>query len=372
LLLLALVQLNKEKSSGKVGRQLMHIRMRALIAGAIAGAAIAGASSAAQSATLTLRFSQWLPAAHFSQKDGLHYLFKQMEKVTEGRVKVILSAKGLGPPPRQMQVAVDGIADMTWSVHGYQPGVYPLAEMPTLPFLTKSAEANGAAYWRVFKAMFEKAGMHPKGVHTVALHIHPAGHIYNNKRPIKTVEDLKGLKLRATNATVFQAFKAFGAVAISPAGGVTALHQGLSKGVMDGTSFTDEAIFNFHVAKYIKYATHIPGGLYNTSFYLVMNRKKWESISKKDQAAIMSVGGEAFARHVGRLWDKQETDATPKLKAGGVQIVDADDAMMAKFRKVMEPVYAAWLKKAKAKGVDGEAALKMYKEETEKVLATMK
>ena len=93
-------------------------------------------------------------AAQPDMKDGLHYLFKQMEKVTEGRVKVILSAKGLGPPPRQMQVAVDGIADMTWSVHGYQPGVYPLAEMPTLPFLTKSAEANGAAYWRVFKAMF--------------------------------------------------------------------------------------------------------------------------------------------------------------------------------------------------------------------------
>ena len=281
-------------------------------------------------------------------------------------MKIIISAKALGPPPRQMQIAVDGISDLSWGVHGYQPGVYPLAEMVTLPFLTKNTEANSVAYWRVYKAMFEKAGMHPKGVQTIALHVHPPGHIYNNKRSVKATGDLKGLKLRATNATVFRAFKTFGAVPISPAGGVTALHQGLSKGVMDGTSFTDEAIFNFRVTKFIKHATHIPGGLYNTSFYLVMNKKKWDRISKKDQAAIMKVGGEAFARQIGKLWDGQETTAAPKLKAAGVATVTADARMMADFKKVMDPVYKAWLGKAKKAGVDGEAALKMYRAEIAK------
>ena len=320
----------------------------------------------AQAENMTLRFSQWIPAAHFSQKDGLHVLFKEIEKVTEGRVKISISAKALGPPPRQMQLAVDGVTDLAWGVHGYQPGVYPLAEMVTLPFLSKNTEANSVAYWRVFKAMFEKAGMHPKGVHTIALHVHPPGHIYNNKRPVKSVGDLKGLKLRATNATIFRTFKHFGAVPISPAGGVTALHQGLSKGVMDGTSFTDEAIFNFHVAKYIKYATHIPGGLYNTSFYLVMNQKKWDRISKKDQAAIMKVGGEAYAHKIGKLWDAQESSAVPKLKKAGVTTIIADGAMTARLKKVVDPYYKEWIAKAKKAGVDGEAALKMYREEVAK------
>ncbi len=350
----------------------MTAHSKTLMASAAAAALVAGIAGTAQAANQTLRFSQWIPAAHFSQKDGLHVLFKQMEKVTDGRVKVILSAKGLGPPPRQMQLAVDGVADITWSVHGYQPGVYPLSELATLPFLSTSAEANGAAYWKVFKAMFEKAGMHPKGVHTLALHVHPPGHIYNNKRAVNSVADLKGLKLRATNATIFFAFKTFGAVPISPAGGVTALHQGLSKGVMDGTSFTDEAIFNFHVAKYIKFATHIPGGLYNTSFFVVMNKKKWDAIDKKDQEAINKIAGGTFARYIGKQWDMQEKTATPKLKAGGVQITDANAEMMAKLKTVMQPKIDEWIAKAKAKGVDGNAALTMYKEETARVQATLK
>ena len=324
------------------------------------------AATTVSAETMTLRYSQWIPAAHFTQKNGLHEYFKDIAKATNGRVKIIPSAKALGPPPRQMQLAIDGIADVAWSAHGYQPGVFPLAEMVTLPFLSTNTKSNSVAYWRIYKAIFEKAGMHPKGVHTLGVHVHPPGHIYNNKRSVKMVGDLKGLKLRATNSTVFTAFKHFGAVPISPAGGVTALHQGLSKGVMDGTSFTDEAIFNFRVTKFIKHATHIPGGLYNTSFYLVMNQKKWNKISKADQAAIMKLSGEALARRIGGLWDAQEKGATPRLKAKGVQIVTADKAMMGAFRAAMAPVRAAWLKKAKKAGVDGESAIKMYMAESAK------
>ena len=104
----------------------MTISFKPALLGVAAATAMVTGSLQAQAETLTLRFSQWIPAAHFSQKNGLHVLFKEMEKVTEGRVKVVISAKALGPPPRQMQIAVDGVTDLAWGVHGYQPGVYPL------------------------------------------------------------------------------------------------------------------------------------------------------------------------------------------------------------------------------------------------------
>lgn len=316
---------------------------------------------------MTLRFSQWIPAAHFTQKDGLHVFFKEVAKVTEGRVRIIPSAKGLGPPPRQMQLAVDGIADVAWGAHGYQPGVYPLSELAELPFMTKNTQANSVAYWRVFKAMFEKAGMHPKGVHTLGLHVHPAGQVYNNKREINEPADFKGLKLRATNSTVFRAFRHFGAVPISPTGGVTALHQGLAKGIMDGTSFTDEALYNFRVSKFLKYGTHFEGGIYNTSFYLVINARKWSRISAKDRAAIMKLAGESLAMKIGAMWDKQETAAGPKLKADGIKIINAPAPLMDAMQKALAPVRTEWVAKAKKKGVDGEAAIKMFQEEIAKV-----
>lgn len=321
----------------------------------------------ASAKTLRLRFSQWIPAAHFTQKNGLHVFFKEVRKVTEGRVRITPTAKGLGPPPRQMQLAVDGIADVAWGAHGYQPGVYPLSEMAELPGITKNTEANSVAYWKVYKAMFEKAGMHPKGVVTLLLHVHPAGQVYNNKRAIMKPADFKGLKLRATNGTVFFAFRSYGAVPISPVGGVTALHQGLSKGIMDGTSFTDEALFNFRVSKFLKYGTKFNGGIYNTSFYMVMNARKWSQISKKDQAAIMNLAGATLAGKIGAMWDKEETSAGPKLAKQGIKVIKAPPALQASMDKTMAPIRAKWVAKAKKKGVDGEAAIKMFEAEIAKV-----
>jgi hypothetical protein len=58
---------------------------------------------------------------------------------------------GSGAPPRQYQLAVDGIADVAWGPHGYTPGVHPLSELSELPFVTRSTEANSVAYWKVFE-----------------------------------------------------------------------------------------------------------------------------------------------------------------------------------------------------------------------------
>ena len=179
--------------------------------------------------------------------------------------------------------------------------------------------------------------------------------------------DFKGIKLRATNSTVFHAFRHFGAVPISPSGGVTALHQGLSKGIMDGSSFTDEAIFNFRISKFIKYGTHFKGGIYNTSFFMVMNARKWAQISAKDQAAIMKLAGGRLAGMIGDLWDAQENAAAPKLKNAGIKIVQASPAMQSAMDKAMAPIWTGWIEKAKKKGVDGNAAIKMFKAEIAKV-----
>jgi TRAP-type C4-dicarboxylate transport system substrate-binding protein len=323
-----------------------------------------GAAAPAAAQNMVLRFSQWIPAAHFTMSQGFHKYFEEIAKITEGRVKIEPTAQALGAPPRQMQLAVDGISDVSWGPHGYTPGTYPLTEIVELPFMTKNAEANSVAYWRVYKAMFEKTGMHPAGVHTLGLHVHPAGHVYNNKRSIKTLDDFKGLKLRTINNSTTDSFKAFGAIPLPmPA---TQMRDALSKGIADGTGFTDEGIFNFKVEDFVKFATRIPGGLYNTSFFMVMNKAKWDAIAKKDQDAIMTLSGEALGRRIGKLWDAEENAAADKLKARGVDYVTADAAMIAKIREIVAPQEKKWLEDAKAKGVDGVAALKMFRDEVAK------
>lgn len=333
----------------------------AAIAAVVLFASIAGPASAQN---MVMRYSQWIPAAHITQSAGLHKFFEDVAKATEGRVKIEPTAQALGAPPRNMQLAVDGISDIAWGLHGYTPGTYPLAELVELPFLTKSTEANSVAFWRVFKAVFEKTGMHPAGVHTLTVHVHPAGQIYANKKVIRSLDDFKGLRLRATNTVSMEAFKMFGATPLPMP--VTQLRDALSKGIVDGTSFLDEGVFGFKIEDFVTSTTRVEGGLFNASFFLVMNKGKWDAISKKDQDAIMALAGETLARRIGKLWDSEEAVSGDKLKARGVTWVNADTAMMAKLRESLAPFEKKWIDDARAKGVDGAAALRMFREEVAK------
>jgi TRAP-type C4-dicarboxylate transport system substrate-binding protein len=332
------------------------------LAAALSVTALAASPAAAQT---TLRFNNWIPPTHFIIKDGYVKYFEDIAKATEGRVKIEMTAQSLGAPPRQMQLAVDGIADIAWGVHSYTPGTYPLAEMVELPFIGHGADKDSVAYWRVYKAMFEKTGMHPAAVHTLAVHVHPPGHIYNSKRAIKTVEDFKGLKLRAANATTTVAFEKFGASPITMP--VTQMRDALSKGVIDGTMFTSEGVINWNITDFIKHTTIVDGGLYSQSFFIVINKKKWDALPDKDRALIDKLSGEALAKRIGVLWQTEENAGLDRLRKAGVEVTKADAAMMAKMREQLAAIEKDWIEKAKAKGVDGAAAIKMLKDEAAKM-----
>ncbi len=326
---------------------------------AVAGGMTAMSLSIAAEAQ-TFRYSQWLPVGHFSQREVMHVYFKDIEKATQGRVKIQPTAKGLGAPPRQYQLAVDGIADVAWGPHGYTPGVHPLSEISELPFVTRNTEANSVAYWKVFKKHLQPGGMH-KAVHTLMVHTHPAGHLYNNKREVKHLSDLQGLKLRIPNRMVSEALKIYGGVPV--AGPVTQLRNGLAKGVFDGTGFTDEAVYNFKISKFIKFVTRIPGGMYNTSFFGVMNKNAWNKINKADQETVMKLSGAAYSARLGKVWDRYESEAPAKLKADGAKYHTISGQALADAKEKLAAFERNWLAKAKAKGVDGVAALKMFRAE---------
>lgn len=329
-----------------------------LVAAASASAFTATGAFAAD--TLNLRYSQWLPPGHWTQRPLLHIWYKDVAKATGGRVNIQPTAKALGAPPRQYQLARDGIADVVWVVHGYTAGSFPLSEMVELPFITRSGEANSVAYWRTFKKIFEPAGMH-KEVHTLTTFVHVPGQVYNNKRPINALTDFKGLKLRIPNAVVSEALKALGAVPM--AAPVTKLRDGLSKGVFDGTTLTDEAIYAFKIAKFTKYATHIPGGLYNVSFAMAMNKAKWQKIGAKDRETVTAMASEPLSRQIGRKWDEREEWAPSKMKADGMVWNTLPDSAVAALKEKLKHFEARWIEKAKKAGVDGLKALEMFRAE---------
>lgn len=308
-----------------------------------------------------LRYSAWLPSTYFMHERALYKYFDDIARVTEDRVKVEISAAPLGPAPRNFQLAYDGIADITWGLHGYTPGTFPLSELVELPFYSTNAEADSVAYWRVFEKYLEPAGMHD-GVHTLAVHTQPPGEIFMSSKSIKSPDDFYGIKIRSTNSGVADSLSLLDALPLGIP--VTDMRDALHKGIVDGVTLTGEAIYNFNINSLVNYALEIPGGFYNASMFVVMNQDKWNKISAEDQKAITEISGEALARRMGRVWQEEQDQAGRRLKDDGIETTQASGPLLEFIQARLSRQEERWLEKANSAGLDANGVLNMYRAES--------
>jgi TRAP-type C4-dicarboxylate transport system substrate-binding protein len=328
--------------------------------------ALSGAFVQTASAETTLTMSSWLPPKHVIVSEMMMPWAEQVEEATEGRVKIKILPKALGKPPAHYDIARDGLADLTYGIHGYQPGRFVLNSTAEVPFLGNDAEDISVAYWRMYKKHLEQANEH-KGVKVLGLFTHGPGQIMNTQKEITEIAQLKDMKMRIGGGIVKSVTDNFGIVQLfKPAPQVYEL---LSRGVADGVMFPLEAIDGFKLENTIKYVTRIPGGLYNTSFFFVMNGKKFDSLSAEDQAAIDSVSGEVFARMAGRAFQKRDDTGLEKFYQAGGKITDAPADMVSQIQGWVADIEAEWAEKAAKLGVDGAQVLYDMKTEVAKLAA---
>ncbi|MWD28177.1 ABC transporter substrate-binding protein [Aquicoccus sp. SCR17] len=339
------------------------MKTKFLLAGALACAQMVAAAGIAQADT-TLRFGWYgSPEADFN-KNGTFKWGEQVEEVTDGRVKV----EFLAQPPGSPRVFYDLIRDRVMDAGYYSPGIaqrpFVLHQVAELPFLGDSAEANSAAYWRIYKEYLEPAGEH-SDVQIVTVSTHGPGMIHNSKRPIESAADLEGLKMRVPGDTIGELADKLGATAMSVP--FTEVNQVISNGIADGIFVPYNAVRDMSLAKYLPYTTDVPGGIYNFVFHFAINKEAWNEISPEDQEAIMSVSGEAGARMIGHSWDVGDAAGREYVKEQGVEITQMSPEFKEEIDAAFIPMREAWFEKAQELGVDGEAAFQAYQDEVAKL-----
>lgn len=298
-------------------------------------------------AKVTLIVSSWVPPTHVLSQSVARWC-EEVTQATAGRVTCKILPKAVASPPATFDSVRDGLADVSYGVHGYTPGRYVLTQIAELPFAGESAEATSVAYQRIFAKHLAGLVDH-KGMRVLAVFTHGPGGIYNNRRAIRAVKDLAGLKFRVGGGVVNEVGAALGAnVTVKPA---TESYELLSTGVMDGVFFPAESIASFKLEKLLKHRTEFPGGLYNTSFAFVMNEGTWKRIPRSDQEIIERLCGEHAARLFGRGWDEVDRRGSAVMQEAGVQVVHADKPFVDEVRKLTAPVEARWIAEAKAAGL---------------------
>ena len=289
----------------------------------------------------------------------------RVAKATDGRVVIEFPASSLAPPPRQWDMVTKGIADGGWLFNAFESKRLALVQMYHLPFNTPSGEAAGVAMNRTQAKFFAKANEY-KGIHLLGQFSFVGNNINMAKKPIRSVADLKDVKIRTSPGIGKDIFETLGAVVVTTPGAKA--FEVVSKGVVDGLAHSFADAVAFKMVPYIKYVTTIPGKIYNSGFSLLLNEKKWKSLSAKDQAAITSVSGEMIGRD-SRLWDEQNEKARKEMAKEGVQIEAASPAFVKELHEKLGVITDEWIKSVKDRPVDAKAALAYYKAEVEKVQA---
>lgn len=325
-----------------------------------AAAACALAAPVSVQAQTTLTVSNWVPAGH-PIAVAMNQWMQEVEKATAGRVKFQTLPKAVASPPAHYNAIRDGLADVSFTVLGYTPGRFALSEVAELPLSGASAEANSVALQRV-------AQRHPqfmneyKDVQVLALFTHGPGVIFNGKKPVKSLDDLQGLKFRVGGGVVNEVGKLLGAnTTLKPA---TESYELLSTGVMDGVFLPFESISTYKIDKLIRHATVFPGGLYNSAFIAMMNKDAHKKLSAADRAIVDKLAGEQLSRTLGRAFDEKDREGAALAQASGIQVVLAPPEMVKAVKSKVSVLDSKWIETARAKGLSNpEKVLEEFRAE---------
>lgn len=306
-----------------------------------------------------LNYSIFFPAPHKMTVLATGWA-QEVEKRTNGAVKITIFPGGtLTPADKCYDGVVNGISDIGFSVLAYTRGKFPLTELTDLPLGIKS----GAVATRLINAYYQK--FKPKefdDVQVMYLHGHGPG-LLHSKKSVKTLDDLKGMKIRCTGMAA-KIVTALGGVPVAMPMGET--YDALSRGVVDGSMAPQESLQGWKWGEVVKYTIENFGSSYSTGFFVVMNKNKWRSLAPDLQKTIEAVNAE-WIEKTGKLWDDIDQQGREFTLARGNQILPLSKEEDQKWAKQVRPILDEYVANMKAKNLPGDAALRFYLEEMKKL-----
>ena len=324
----------------------------------LTAAAIAfGAAGMAGAQEVTLKVAHFLPPNSNAQVGLIGPWCEKINKESTGRLKCqIYPAMQLGgTPPQLFDQVRDGISDITWTVPTYQAGRFIKSEVFELPFMVNTAEKASPALWDyVQKNSLDEF----KGTKVLFMHLHDGAQLQFGTKAVKSLEDIKGLKIRAATRLNAKMLTALGAIPVQmPA---PAVPESIAKGVVDGASLPWEVMTPFKMQEITKFHTETAPGqakISNTIFVFAMNQAKYDSLPADLKKVIDNNSGRETSVWAGKVFDAT-TVASRKIaqdRHNTFITISADEYK--RWQKATENVDDDWIKEANGRGANGKALL---------------
>lgn len=304
--------------------------------------------------TVELTYSIFFPPTHSQCKAAISWA-EEVEKRSGGRIKITTFPGGTLTKANQCyDGVVNGISDIGMSCFAYTRGRFPVMAAVDLPH----GYPDGRVATRVANE-FAKT-MAPEELNDVkVLYIHAHGPgLLSTKKPVRVLEDIKGMKIRSTGLSA-KVVEALGGVPVAMPQGDT--YEALQKGVVEGTFTPIETLKGWRQAEVIDYTTQCTGVGYTTAMFVVMNSGKWASLPKDLQKVLEETSAEWVGVH-GETWDRSDEEGRAYTLSEGNEIIPLSDEENKRWAQAVQPIIDGYIRDTEEKGLPGAQAVARVKE----------
>lgn len=345
----------------------MHAIGRRKFSGLVVGAAVAGTGVRAHAQELTVKVADSFPPKHNIANHGTRWWMDRVTELSGGKVKFqYFGAEQLGKLKDMLTLLQSGATDIAYVPPTFFEGKMPLSSVHGLPNLFSTSHVGGLAFHdtvmntAILKEDFQRNGIRPLwGTMTSTYNI------FTRSKPIRSVADLKGMKLRSAGSYQDDAVRMLGAVPVdvpSPEA-----YQAMQLGTVDGAIFPTSAAQSYRIHEISKYFTI---GFDVTVFYApyAVNLRAWDRWPADVRGAFEKANAEANLR-MGKFFDESNQKLIDGYAASGVEIIRLPESEQARVRELLNPLYAKWVADMKAKNLPGDQVLEYFRAAIKRVPA---
>lgn len=306
----------------------------------------------AKSESYTLSVAHFFPPTHPVETELIRSWTTALDEATGGRVTVD------SYPGEQLLKAADiyegvvtGVANVGLSCFAYTRGRFPVLEVFELPGIVyPNSRVASLTAWEGIRELKPAEVQDTRLLMVLAT---GPGDLFTTT-PVRCLEDLQGLKIRATGLSA-ETLRILGAV--PDAMPQSNAYEALQRGLVQGNLSPVEVLQGWRHAEVTQYLTETPF-IYNTLFFVTMNHEKWESLPADIQEAIVTATEKVYTEVATGLWDSQNEDALEwALNDQGIELIQLTEEETARWIELIKPIQDDFVAKMEAQGQDGHHIL---------------
>lgn len=273
---------------------------------------------------------------------------EKVKEASQGRIEIeVFPSMSLGgAPPQLYRQAVDGVADIVWTVNGYTPGLFPRTEVFELPgVFNGNIEGVNLAMSELFESHLQEEY---KGVKVLWLHTHGGNALHMKDKRVTSPADLAGLSLRSPGPSSNAVIEALGATPVSMP--VPDLPQALATNHVQGAMIPWEIIPALQLQQSTDLQIEGPNHqrFSGTTYQVSMNQDAWASLPEDLQKVMQDTLGEAHLKALAKVWREADDGGIKRAIEDGNELIVLDEAQFAVFQQALAPVDQAWIKEKSA------------------------